>query len=170
MKSTHRLTLMALLIALGVAAATMSAIPLFGARLFPAQAAINVVAAGFLGPWYGSVSALITAVLRISLGLGSPLAIPGSFFGALLAGLLFRATRSRVAAAGGEVIGTGLIGALVSYPIAVSFMGNAKAAQVGMTFFIIPFGVSSLSGAILGAVALAALERFLPVSGRNAEA
>ena len=159
MKNTQRLTRMAILIALGVVASSVAAIPLFGARLFPAQAAINVVAGALLGPWYGAVVALTISVIRIALGTGTPLAIPGSLFGVLLAGLLYRATRSILAAMLGEVVGTGLIGAIAAYPIAVFLLGSAKAAAAGMTFFVIPFASSSFAGTLLGGAALLVLER-----------
>lgn len=156
----HRLTLMAMLIALGVVASYMSAIPLFGAKLFPAQAMINVIAGALIGPWYGGVVALCIALTRISLGTGSLLAIPGSIFGATLAGLFYQATRSRLAAMLGEVIGTGVVAALVAYPVAVNIMNSHAAANASMFFYVIPFGSSSLAGALLGGVILAALGRW----------
>jgi energy coupling factor transporter S component ThiW len=165
MRNVTVLTRMAILVALGVAASYAAAIPLFGAKLFPAQHAINVVAGALLGPWYAAGTALAIALIRIGLGTGTLLAIPGSVFGAFLAGILYRTTRLRLAAMAGEVVGTGLIGALAAYPIAVSILGNAKAAQAGMTFFVIPFGASSLAGAILGGAALLVLQR----SGMKAE-
>lgn len=159
MKNAGILAHMALLVALGVVTSYAAAIPLFGARLFPAQHAINVVAGALLGPWYGAVVALAIAGARIALGVGTLLAIPGSVFGVILAGLFFRATRAKWAAMVGEVVGTGILGALAAYPIAILLMGNARAAAGGMTFFILPFGASSLTGALLGGALLGALER-----------
>lgn len=47
-----------------------------------------------------------------------PLALTGAVFGAALSGILYRASGGRILAAVlGEVIGTGLIGAVVSYPV-----------------------------------------------------
>lgn len=166
MKSTQIIARMGILIALGVAASYMSAIPAFGAKLFPTQHALNVIAGALLGPWYGAVTALGIALIRIGLGTGTLLAIPGSIFGACLAGLVYKYTRSKVATAAGEVVGTGVIGALAAYPMATLILGNAKAAAAGMTFFIIPFGSSSLAGAIIGALALAALERVIHPAAR----
>jgi len=160
MKNLRTLTTMAVLIALGVVCSYLGAIPMFGAKLFPAQAAIDVIAAVTIGPWFGGIVALAIALLRIALGTGSILAIPGSFFGAVLAGLLFRATRSTLAAMLGEVLGTGVIAAIVAYPMAVAFLH--KAASIGLFFYVIPFGSSSLAGALLGGVVAAALGRALP--------
>lgn len=162
MRSTQLLTRMAILVAIGVASSKFSAIPLFGAKLFPAQHAINVIAGAMLGPVYGGVVGLLIAVIRIITGTGTLLAIPGTLFGVVLAGLLYQRTGSRLAAMAGEVIGTGLIGALVAYPMAVQLLGNTKAAAAGITFYIPIFGSSSLAGALIGGQALVILERFVP--------
>lgn len=159
MKPVQTVARMGILIALGVVASYMSAVPAFGAKLFPAQAMLNVIAGAMLGPWFGAVTALGIALLRIGLGTGTLLAIPGSIFGACLAGLIYQWTRSKVGAAVGEVVGTGLIGAVAAFPLATLILGNAKAAAAGMTFFIIPFGSSSLAGAIMGTLVLVVLER-----------
>jgi energy coupling factor transporter S component ThiW len=163
MKNVNRLALMGVLIALGVVASYTSALPLFGAKLFPAQAAINVVAGAVIGPWYGAVVALGISLIRIGLGTGTPLSIPGSLFGVVLAGLLYRYTRSKVASMAGEMVGTGIIGAVAAYPVAVFLLGNAKAASASMAYFIIPFASSSVAGAILGGVVLTVLERFTAI-------
>lgn len=162
MKNTALLARMGLLIALGVAASYTSAIPLplISAKVFPVQHAINVVGGALLGPWYGAGVAVAISLIRMALGTGTPLALPGSVFGVVLAGLLYRATRSRLAAMGGEVVGTGVIGALVAYPMAVFLLGNTKAAAASATFFVFPFITSSVSGAVLGGLLLTALSRF----------
>lgn len=163
MRTSHLLTRMAILGALGVASSQFSAIPFLGAKLFPAQHAINVVAGAMLGPVHGGLVGLLIALIRILTGMGTWLALPGTLFGVVLAGLLYQRTGSRLAAMAGEVLGTGAIGALVAYPMAVLLMNNAKAAAAGITFFIPLFGFSSLAGALIGGQALAVLERFCPL-------
>ncbi|MFZ5815917.1 MAG: energy coupling factor transporter S component ThiW, partial [Bacillota bacterium] len=121
-----------------------------------------VVAGAMLGPVYGGTVGLLIALIRIATGMGTLLALPGTLFGAVLAGLLFQRTGSRLAAMAGEVVGTGLIGALVAYPIAVLVMGNEKAAAGGVAFYIPLFGASSLAGALIGGQVLTVLGRFLP--------
>lgn len=170
MKNTVTLARMSILIALGVAASQIPAIPVVGAMVFPAQHAINVVAGATLGPLYGAVVALGISLIRIGLGVGTPLAIPGSLFGVVLAGLLFQRTQSRLAAMAGEVVGTGLIGALAAYPVAIFVMQSAKAAAAGITVYIVPFASSSLAGALLGGAVLSALERFLPTARKGSAA
>ncbi|MBP2018005.1 energy coupling factor transporter S component ThiW [Symbiobacterium terraclitae] len=169
MSRVERLTRMAILVALGVVSSYFSAIPLFGAKLFPAQHAINVVAGAMLGPVYGGVVGLGIAVIRILLGSGTPLAVPGTIFGVVLAGLLYQRTGSRLAAMAGEVIGTGLVGAVAAYPVAVLLLDNAKAAAGGIGFFIPSFAASSAAGALIGGQALVVLQRFrLMAAGRAA--
>jgi energy coupling factor transporter S component ThiW len=75
--------------------------------------------------------------------------------GALLCGLLYRYSKKLALAFAGEVIGTGIIGALLAYPIAALLL-SSKAAFYG---FVIPFGISSLAGAAISVVLLVSLQR-----------
>ncbi len=161
---------MGVLTALGIVFSYMSAIPLFGAKLFPAQHALNVIAGVTIGPVPGAVVAVVITTIRIMLGTGTPLGYPGSIFGVILAGLLYRRFRSRIAAMAGEMLGTGLIGAVAAWPLAVLLLGNAKAAAAGVTFFIMPFALSSISGALIGGVVLALIERYVPAPWQNGSA
>lgn len=95
------------------------------------------------------------------MGTGSIFAFPGSMIGALLASFLFLKTRKTVYAALGEVIGTGILGALVSYPIAAFLLGR-EATLFG---FIPAFIVSSISGALIGYVILTVF--FKHIKGTN---
>ena len=80
------------------------------------------------------------------LGLGTLLAFPGSLIGAMLSGIAYKITKEKVSAILGEVIGTGIIGALLSFPIANLIMGREATAFA----FVIPFIASSLTGAFIG--------------------
>jgi energy coupling factor transporter S component ThiW len=100
------------LAALAVALSPLS-IPTGIAKVSPTQHFINVIAGALVGPWWGLAVALVTSLVRNALGLGTPLAFPGSVFGVVLAGLAYRYTRNAYFTALGEVIGTGLIGAAV---------------------------------------------------------
>ena len=146
---TRTLTGMALLIAMGTVAG-ISAIPLAGARIFPVQHAINVLAAVLFGPGPAVIVAFCVAVLRNLMQTGSPLAFPGGMIGALVAGFAFRATGKKYAAAIGEVFGTGVLGALVAFPLARFILGMDVLAFT----FIIPFTMSSLVGAVVGLAVL----------------
>lgn len=155
----RRLVLMAMLAALGVAFASVFHLPLLGSKVFPGQALINVIAAALLGPWEAAGIALVVAVLRIALGTGTPLAIPGGLFGALLAGYLVRWTGRWWTALVGELVGTGLIAALVSYPIALYVLGNQKVAAFT---YIVPFTLASGAGVVLAAIVVPVLRKAVP--------
>jgi len=92
------------------------------------------------------------------MGTGSLLAFPGSMIGALLAGLFFMKSKRYLLACLGEVIGTGIIGSIVAYPMAKILLGLDK----GAFYFVIPFALSSIVGAVLGYVLLKTLFHRLP--------
>ena len=58
----------------------------------------------------------------------------------------------------GEVFGTGIIGGLLSYPIAIAFMGKV-AGSIGYTAYVVPFLVSTVGGSILAGALVFALKR-----------
>ncbi|MEW9093501.1 MAG: energy coupling factor transporter S component ThiW [Clostridiaceae bacterium] len=143
--NTKKLTFSALLIAIGVFAGAMIYIPVGVAKCFPVQHSINVLAGVLLGPHYSVAIAFCISLLRNILGTGSLLAFPGSMIGAYLAGMLYQKRGNMMNALIGEVVGTGIIGALVSYPIAKFILGKKIAAL----FYVAPFLISSLGGAII---------------------
>jgi len=153
---THILVLSALLIALGVACASSIWFPVGVAKAFPVQHAINVIAGVLLGPGPAVVVAFVIGLLRNLLGLGTVFAFPGGMIGAFLAGLLYRYARKDWAALIGEVTGTGLIGALASFPIARFIMGK----EIAALFFVGPFAISSVSGAIIAYIVLQVLRPY----------
>ncbi len=153
--TTQRVAYGVVLAALAVALSPIS-IPIGIARLSPTQHFINVLAGVLVGPWWGFGVALVTSVIRNALGLGTPLAFPGSIFGVILAGLAYRTTRNVYFAALGEIIGTGLIGATVgAFLIAPYVMGKA----LGLGALILPFLLSSVLGAVLGVLGVQVLRR-----------
>ena len=143
------------LAALAVALAPIS-IPIGIAKVSPFQHFINVIAGALVGPWWGLAVALVTSLIRNALGLGTPLAFPGSVFGVVLAGLAFRYTRNIYFTALGEIIGTGLIGATVgALLVAPYLMGR----DIALTVLILPFLLSALAGAVLGVFGLRVLRQ-----------
>lgn len=154
MSNTKKLSIAALLVASGVVLSGLS-IPIGVAKVFPVQHMINMIAAVILGPMYTVLMALVTSTIRVSMGTGSLRAFPGSMIGALLAGLLYQKFKTLGAAFMGELIGTGLIGAIVAYPVA-AFLLSREAA---MFTFLIPFSMSSAVGAIIGVMAVGILEK-----------
>ena len=104
------------------------------------------------------VVAFAASVLRNLLGLGSLLAFPGSMCGALLCGLVYWKTKNLPATLVGEVFGTGIIGGLLSYPIAMAFMG-VVAGSIGYTAYVVPFLISTVAGSVLAGILVKALEK-----------
>ncbi len=147
--SLRRVTAIGLLVALGTVAAPFS-IPVGVAKVYPVQHAINVIAGVIMGPVPAVVAAILTSTLRNLMGTGTPLAFPGSIFGALMAGFAFLLFKRVYAAAAGEILGTGLIGALVAFPLARWILGFEGLALA----FIIPFALSSIAGSVLGVLIL----------------
>lgn len=152
---TKKLTLSALLIALGTISGNIIYIPVGAAKCFPVQHTINVMSAVLLGPRYGVANAFMISLLRNILGTGSLLAFPGSMLGACLAGLLYLKLGSKIYAVAGEIFGTGILGGLLAFPIAKLLMGKDVAAF----FFVVPFLVSTLGGSVIGYAILTVLEK-----------
>ena len=156
-QKTLKLALAAVLCAVAVVG-SMFSFPDFGSKCAPVQHMVNVLCAVLLGPWYGLGAAFVASLLRNLLGLGSLLAFPGSMCGALLCGLIYSRTRKLLPTLAAEVLGTGVLGGLLAYPIAIAFMG-VDAASVAFYAYIVPFLVSTVGGSIIAGVLLFALEK-----------
>lgn len=137
---------------------SMLQFPVFGSQCAPVQHMVNVLCAVLLGPGYGVVVAFLASLLRNLLALGSLLAFPGSMCGALLCGLIYWRTKNLPATLVGEVFGTGIIGGLLSYPIAITFMGKV-AGSIGYTAYVVPFLISTVGGSVLAGALVFALKR-----------
>ena len=163
---TLKLTLAGILVAVAVVG-SMFSFPVLGSKCAPVQHMVNVFCAVLLGPWYGVAVAFLASLIRNLLGLGSLLAFPGSMCGALLCGLVYRAVKSVIPTAVAEVFGTGVIGGLLAYPIAVAFMG-VSAANVAFYAYIVPFLISTVVGSVIAAVIVLALQRAGALDGITA--
>lgn len=157
MKSTTRTIAQAvILVAIGVALAPFTSFPVGIALVNPTQHFVNLVAAVLLGPWWAVALAAIIGAIRNAMGVGTLLAFPGGMIGALLAGLLYRRLKRLWAAAAGEIVGTGILGALVSgWLVAPFLMGR----QISMWVLLASFLGSTVLGTALGLGALKLLER-----------
>lgn len=152
---TKKLTFSALLVTIGTIAANLIYIPVGAAKCFPVQHTINVLSAVLLGPWYGVANAFLISLLRNMLGTGSLMAFPGSMVGAFIAGIMYLKFGKKLFAVAGEILGTGILGGLLAFPIAKFVMGNDVAAF----YFIIPFLISTVGGSIIGYIILGVMER-----------
>ena len=145
-----------ILVAIGVALSPFTSIPIGIAKINPAQHFVNVVGAILLGPWWATGIALVIGVLRNMLGTGTLLAFPGGMIGAFIAGYVYRYTKNIYLGALGEILGTGILGAIVSALIvAPVLMGKAMALGA----LIIAFSGSTILGSIIGILGLKLLER-----------
>ncbi len=96
-------------------------------------------------------------VLRMALMGIPPLALTGAVFGALLSGILYKVSKGKIwAAVLGEIIGTGVIGAIVSYPVMAFLWGRE-----GLTwlFYVPSFICGTLIGGSIAFVFLYQLQR-----------
>jgi energy coupling factor transporter S component ThiW len=154
--NTRQVAYAIVLVAIGVALAPFTSFPVGIAKINPTQHFVNVVGAVLLGPWWALVIALIIGIIRNAMGVGTLLAFPGGMIGAFLAGYVYRFTRNVYLGALGEIIGTGIIAAVVSaLVVAPVFMGQTMA----MGLLIASFLGSTVVGSVIGVVALKLLER-----------
>ena len=103
-------------------------------------------------------AAFAAALIRNLLGLGSLMAFPGSMFGALICGLVYKRTQSVFATLIGEVLGTSILGGFAAYPVAVFLMGKS-AAGLAVYAYVVPFLISTAGGAIISAVLILSLKK-----------
>lgn len=116
-----KLTYLSMMIALDVVLS-----PLFRVEgMAPMSSVMNVLAGILMGPFYATAMALVCGILRMTLLGIPPLALTGAVFGAALAGIGYRFRPVVPAAMIGEIIGTGIIGSLLSYPVMVWFTGSS---------------------------------------------
>lgn len=159
MKQTNvkKLALTAMLTAVAVVGSIIS-FPIFSSKCAPVQHMVNILCAVLLGPGYGLSAAFAAALIRNLFGLGSLLAFPGSMFGALVCGLVYKYSKNIPLTCIGEVFGTAILGGLCAYPIAIAFMGQSV-GDIAYYAYILPFLVSTVSGAALSAALILSLKR-----------
>lgn len=161
MNQTRKLTYTAILAAITTVSSSVIYIPIGFAKIFPIQHFVNVLSAVMLGPWYAVLQAFLSSTLRNLMGTGTLFAYPGSMIGALLAALVYSKTKKIELTALGEVIGTGILGAMATYPISVLLLG--KEATL---FGLVPaFVMSSFGGAVLAYAVLKVLVKNKAFSG-----
>ena len=124
--------------------------PVFGSKCAPIQHMVNILCAVLL--------AFAASLIRNLLGLGSLMAFPGSMFGALICGLIYKKSKNIPLTLVGEVGGTSLLGGLCAYPVAVLLMGKS-ASEVAFYAYIIPFFISTAVGSIISGIIVFTLKK-----------
>lgn len=149
-KTLLKTVVLAMMVALGVVISPILRVE----GMCPMAHFINIVCSVFMGPWYSLLCAVLIGIIRMSFMGIPPIALTGAVFGAFLSGVFYRCSKGSILAAVlGEVIGTGIIGAVASYPVMTFFWGKE-----GLTwlFYVPSFICGTLIG---GAVALIFLKK-----------
>lgn len=149
--AVKKLTLLSMLVALGVLISPILRVE----GMCPMAHFINIICSVFLGPWYSLLCASLIGILRMATMAIPPLALTGAVFGAFLSGFFYRLSKGKILfAVLGEVIGTGIIGAIVSYPVMSLLWGRE-----GLTwlFYVPSFVSATLIG---GSIAYVFLRKF----------
>ena len=158
MKRTHvqKLALAGLLCAVAVVG-SMFSFPMFGSKCAPIQHMVNILCAVLLGPGYGGGEAFAASLPRNLTRPGTLRAFPGGLGGVRLGGLAYRFTRNLPLTLVGEVFGTAVLGGLSAYPVAIFLMGQST-ADIAFYAYIVPFLVSTATGAVLSGILVYALK------------
>ena len=149
--TTRRLVLSAMLACLAFVLNTFVYFP----AMAPFQHFVDVIAEVLVGPWYACAAAFICGVMRMASG-RTIQAVTGAVFGPIIGGLLSQKTKSIWMAYLGEVIGTGIVGALASYPLMKWFYG----LDAQQWYYYIPFYIpAAVVGGAMGVAVLLILKR-----------
>lgn len=150
-KRVLKLTVLSMLIALGVVISPILRVE----GMCPMAHFINIVCSVFLGPWYSLVCATLIGIIRMVTMAIPPLALTGAIFGAFLSGVFYRLSKGKIICAViGEIIGTGIIGAIVSYPVMTFLWGKEGLSWL---FYVPSFICGTLIG---GSIAYVFLRKF----------
>ena len=151
-KSLLKMITLSMLIALGVVISPILRVE----GMCPMAHLINITAAVLLGPVDAFLVALLIGIIRMCVMGIPPLALTGAVFGALLSGILYKVTKGKIwAAVLGEIVGTGIIGAIVSYPVMTYICGREG---LGWFFYVPSFTCGTLIGGSIAAILLYRLQ------------
>ncbi|MBQ3842645.1 MAG: energy coupling factor transporter S component ThiW [Ruminiclostridium sp.] len=143
-----KMAVLSMLVALGVVISPILRVE----GMCPMAHFINIVCSVLLGPWYSLLCAALIGVIRMALMGIPPLALTGAVFGAFLSGVFYRLSKGRlIFAVLGEVIGTGIVGAIVSYPVMTFLWGKEGLSWL---FYIPSFTAGTLIGGSIAFVFL----------------
>ena len=147
-KKLLKMLVLSMLIAVGVVISPILRVE----GMCPMAHFINIVCSVFLGPWYSLLCATLIGVIRMATMGIPPIALTGAIFGAFLSGVFYRVSKGKIIfAVIGEVIGTGIIGAVASYPVMTFLWGKEGLSWI---FYIPSFVCGTLIGGSIAYVFL----------------
>lgn len=150
-KKLLKMIVLSMLIALGVVISPIMRVE----GMCPMAHFINIVCSVFLGPWYSLLCATLIGIIRMATMGIPPIALTGAIFGAFLSGVFYRISKGKIIfAVLGEIIGTGVIGAIVSYPVMNFIWGKEGLSWM---FYVPSFICGTLIG---GSIAYVFLRKF----------
>ncbi len=151
-KKILKMVVLSMLIALGVVISPILRVE----GMCPMAHFINIVCAVLMGPWYSLLCATLIGLIRMALMAIPPIALTGAVFGAFLSGVFYRVSKGKlIFAVLGEVIGTGVIGAIASYPVMSILWGRDGLSWL---FYVPSFVCATLIG---GSIAFVFLKKLL---------
>lgn len=113
---------------------------------------INIVCSVLLGPWHSLLCATLIGIIRMATMGIPPIALTGAIFGAFLSGVFYRMSKGKlIFAVIGEIIGTGIIGAILSYPVMTFLWGKEGLSWL---FYVPSFICGTLIGGSIAFVFL----------------
>lgn len=150
-KALLKAIVLAMLVALGVVISPILRVE----GMCPMAHFINIVCSVFLGPWYSLLCATLIGIIRMATMGIPPIALTGAIFGAFLSGVFYRLSKGKIVfAVLGEIIGTGIIGAILSYPVMTFLWGKEGLSWL---FYVPSFICGTLIG---GSIAYVFLRKF----------
>ncbi|MBQ4145039.1 MAG: energy coupling factor transporter S component ThiW [Clostridia bacterium] len=139
-KKLLKTIVLSMLVALGVVISPILRVE----GMCPMAHFINIVCSVFLGPWHSLLCATLIGIIRMAIMGIPPLALTGAIFGAFLSGVFYRISKGKIIfAVLGEIIGTGIVGAIISYPVMDILWGKEGLSW----FFYVP---SFICGTLIG--------------------
>ena len=147
-KNLLKMITLSMLIALGVVISPILRVE----GMCPMAHFINILCSVCLGPWYSLLCATLIGIIRMLLMGIPPIALTGAIFGAFLSGVFYRLSKGRIIfAVLGEIIGTGIIGAIMSYPVMTFLWGKEGLSWL---FYVPSFVCGTLIGGSIAYVFL----------------
>jgi energy coupling factor transporter S component ThiW len=169
----RKIALASVLSALGVVMAPFLWFPFLTTKAYPGQHMINALTGVLLGPLWAAVTAIFIGIIRNALGIGTIYAFPGGIPGGVIVGTVYwllkkmkKSGKTLLSSALFEPFGTVFIGATMALYLVAPWIGDVrllsqleKGPWVALLILWSGWALSSISGSILGFIALLVLNK-----------